>query len=197
MKTFLFASSLLILAACNTPKKQTEQVKPLSQEELIKRGLYLTTIGGCNDCHSPKVMTPMGPEPDPSRLFSGHPANEPLPPVAKTTDWVLFSMGQTAAVGPWGISYAANLTPDDTGIGNWTYEQFETALRKGKYKGLENARPLLPPMPWQMYKNFSDEDMKAVFTYLKSLKPIDNVVPAAISPDKLLATNQNSNQPQE
>jgi hypothetical protein len=48
-----------------------------------------------------------------------------------------------------------------------------------------------------MYKNFSDEDMKAVFTYLKSLKPIDNVVPAAISPDKLLATNQNSNQPQE
>lgn len=187
MKTLVFAGSLLILAACNTQEKQTESVKPLSQEELIKRGLYLTTVGVCNDCHSPKIMTPTGPEPDPSRLLSGHPANEPLPPIVKTGDWVSFSMGLTAAVGPWGISYSANLTPDATGIGNWTYEQFETALRKGKYKGLEHSRSLLPPMPWQMYKNFSDEDIKAIFAYLKSIKPVENIVPAPVAPDKLVA----------
>ena len=105
--------------------------------------------------------------------------------VVKTKDWILFSNGLTAAVGPWGVSYAANLTPDDTGIGNWKFEQFEIAIRKGKYKGIESNRPLLPPMPWQMISNMTDEDLKAVFTYLKSLPPVNNLVPAPVSPEKL------------
>ena len=52
--------------------------KEMSKDELIARGKYLVTFGGCNDCHSPKVMTPMGPMPDTTRLLSGHPAV--LPP---------------------------------------------------------------------------------------------------------------------
>ena len=95
---------------------------------------------------------------------------------------MLFNMNLTAFVGPWGLSYAANLTPDDTGIGAWTFENFLTAIRKGKYKGLEGSRDLLPPMPWQMYRNMTDDDLKAVFTYLKSLPPISNIVPAPKSP---------------
>jgi cytochrome c553 len=83
----------------------------------------------------------------------------------------------TAAIGPWGISYAANLTPDDTGTGNWTEAQFMKAIREGKSKGLDGARPLLPPMPWEVARNMSDEDLKAVFAYLQSVKPIKNVVP--------------------
>jgi hypothetical protein len=65
-------------------------------------------------------------------------------------------MGSTATIGPWGMSFAGNLTPDDTGIGNWTYENFEKAMRKGKFKGLDGSRPILPPMPWQMLANVTD-----------------------------------------
>ena len=89
-------------------------------------------------------------------------------------------MGLTTAVGPWGTSFAANLTPDETGIGNWSEAQFLKAIKEGKFKGMENTRPLLPPMPWTEYRNFPDEDLKAIFAYLKTIKPIDNVVPAAI-----------------
>lgn len=174
------------LMHCSQPAATTsESFSPPSREAMIARGKYLTTIGGCNDCHSPKVMGPFGPEPDSTRLFSGHPQEEKLENVIKTKDWLVMNNGFTAFVGPWGISYAANLSPDDTGIGNWKLEQFVTALRKGKSKGLESNRDLLPPMPWQMYRNMTDEDLEAVFTYLQSLPPQNNLVPAPVSPEKL------------
>jgi len=184
---YLILFALVTLASCNYSVEQsTKETKiELSQEELIKRGAYLTTIGACHDCHSPKIMTPQGPEPDPSRLLSGHPQNEAIPAVSINQDWILFSQNLTAFVGPWGISYAANLTPDDTGTGNWTFEQFKTALRKGKYKGLTAGRDLLPPMPWQMYQHFTDDDMLAIFTYLRSLPKVNNLVPMPIAPDKM------------
>jgi cytochrome c553 len=180
----LCAESLVVLAACNSEIKveQQQTLPELKGEELIARGKYLTTIGACNDCHSPKMMTPHGPEPDTSRLLSGHPQSEAIPAITGKSDWILFSPGITAFAGPWGVSYAANLTPDDTGIGNWTFEQFQTAIRQGKYKGLKESRPLMPPMPWQMYRNFSDEDLKAVYAYLKSIKPVNNLVPAYTPP---------------
>lgn len=193
----LFALSLVTMIACqHSPQEnqETSQIKTdTSKQELIKRGKYLTTIGGCNDCHSPKIMTPMGPDIDTTRTLSGHPQDEKLPANPVNPEWFMANMDFTAFVGPWGISYAANLTPDDTGIGNWKFEQFVTALRKGKYKGLESSRNLLPPMPWQMYQHFTDEDLKAVFTYLKSLPPIENHVPAPVSPDKLRALQVKTN----
>jgi hypothetical protein len=100
-------------------------------------------------------------------------------------DWALFFPTLTMSVGPWGASFAANITPDATGIGSWTYEQFKIAMTQGKSKGIATARPLLPPMPWQNYVNMKDEDLRAVFAYLKSCKPIHNVIPQPISPDKL------------
>ena len=180
----------LALFNCSRPDEKETAVpkeKELSNAELIARGKYLTTVSGCHDCHSPKIMTPEGPEPDPERLLSGHPKNEKLPDVVPTKDWVLFSKTLTASVGPWGASYAANLTPHETGIGNWTYPQFETAIRKGKYKGLEQGRSLLPPMPWQMFRHMTDVDLRSIFAYLKSIPPIDNLVPAPIAPDKLVS----------
>lgn len=182
-------TAVVIMASCelseneNTAKKET--VINFSDKELISRGKYLVTVNACHDCHSPKIMTANGPELDTTRLLSGHPKDQALAPIVKTQDWILFNNTLTAAVGPWGVSYAANLTPDDTGIGNWKYEQFETALRKGKYKGLENNRMLLPPMPWQMFRNMTDEDLQAIFAYLKSLPKVDNLVPMPIAPDKI------------
>jgi hypothetical protein len=85
----------------------------------------------------------------------------------------------TAWSGPWGISYATNLTPDvNTGIGIWTEEMFVKMIRTGKHMG--QSRPVLPPMPIQIYKNLSDADLKAVFAYLRSLPPITNQVPDAV-----------------
>lgn len=167
--------------------QNTEKVVPPSKEDLVKRGEYLVETMGCHDCHSPKVFGPQGPSPDPNLLLSGHPASVPTPKIDKKAnpDWVLFSMDNTIAVGPWGISYAANLTPDDSGIANWTLDNFAKALRQGKSKGLDGGRMLLPPMPWPNYRNLKDDDLNAIFTYLKSLKPVKNIVPAPKAPNEI------------
>lgn len=187
-KTYLFAVLAIgILFACTPKKNETNnQRAELSQSEKIEKGKQLVTVLGCNDCHSPKMMTAMGPVPDTLRLLSGHPADEQLAPFDKAVlkSYVLFNMNNTAATGPWGTSFAANLTPDPSGIGSWTEEQFMRAMKEGKWKGLENSRSLLPPMPWPSYSQMPDEDLKAIFAYLKSLKPVNNPVPMAIPPSE-------------
>lgn len=152
----------------------------------VKRGETLVMLGGCNDCHSPKLMTPKGPVADPARLLSGHPANTQLPPVPAGVigpgQWAALTNGDfTAWVGPWGISFAANLTPDTaTGLGGWTAEQFIQSMRTGKHLGA--GRPILPPMPTDNLAALSDSDLKAVYSYLKSVKPIKNQVPPPVPP---------------
>jgi hypothetical protein len=181
--------SLVLLAGCTSNKKPEVAVPPQpTADQLEKRGEYLVTIMGCNDCHSPKSMGPQGPQLIPELILSGYPADRPqlkVEPAALKKGWVLLSGDLTSAVGPWGVSFAANLTSDPTGIGSWTEENFKRALKEGKYKGMPGGRTLLPPMPWQNFANISDEDVSAIFAYLKSTKPVRNVVPAAIPPDQL------------
>lgn len=154
----------------------------------VKRGEYLVNLGGCNDCHSPKIMTDAGPVPDPSRLLSGHPADEKIdaipPGLFKPGGWFTVTNGHfTAWAGPWGVSFTANLTPDEiTGTGAWTEDVFIAALRSGKHMGA--GRAILPPMPWQYIGQCTDQDLKDIFAYLQSLKPIENMVPAPIPPPK-------------
>lgn len=145
-------------------------------------GKHLTIISGCNDCHTPKKMSPMGPVQDASLELSGHPAKMPAPNVNEKemqSKGLAVTNDLTVWVGPWGTTYAANLTPDDTGLKNWTEAQFIKAMREGKYKGLDGSRQLLPPMPWENFAQMSDGELKAIFAYLKTLKPIHNVVPDA------------------
>lgn len=152
----------------------------------IARGSYLATVSGCHDCHSPKVFSPEGiPTPDQTRLMAGHIAGTKLPEIDKRAFapgyWYQMSPDLTAFVGPWGVSYAANLTPDEqTGIGLWTEEVFVSAIRSGKHMG--NGRPILPPMPWPYLAQATDEDLAALFAYLKSLPAIKNPVPAPTPP---------------
>ncbi len=177
-----------IFLAFKSPQKSSGEVQPSAYtKEQVEKGRYLVQIMGCADCHAPKKMTAQGPIPDPDLGLSGHPAKIPVPAINKDAlaNWVLFNPMSTLAVGPWGVSFSANLTPDATGIGNWTEAQFITALTQGKSKGLATARPLLPPMPWQNYVDMKNEDLVAMFAYLKSCKPVDNLVPQPISPDKL------------
>lgn len=151
----------------------------------VERGAYLATIGGCHDCHTPKVFSAAGPTLDAGRLLSGHPAEEKLPAapagIAGVGNWgIVTNHHLTAWAGPWGVSYAANLTPDASGLANWTPETFMQTMRNGKHMG--NGRPILPPMPWFNYANMSDDDLRAVFAYLKSLPPIRNAVPTPLPP---------------
>ena len=174
---------LICCFACNQKKNENfAAVEDLpAKQNLEEHGEYLVGIMGCADCHTPKKMTEQGPVPDMERYMMGFDSSGSLPPVPENVPlgpWALFSGDLTAAVGPWGTTYAANLTPHNSGIGSWTLEQFKKAVIEGKYKGLDNTRPLMPPMPWQSYQQLTNDDVEAIFVYLKSIKPIDNVVPA-------------------
>jgi hypothetical protein len=153
----------------------------MTKEEMVKRGEYLVNTMGCDDCHSPKRMGSHGPEIIPELRLSGYPSDRPLTSADTNVvkkGWMLFSDDLTTAVGAWGQSFAANLTSDATGTGNWKEAQFIKAIREGKYKGLDNTRPLLMPMPWFVYKNLTDNDLKSIFAFLQTTNPVKNVVPA-------------------
>ena len=158
------------------------QDKP--NEKLIKRGLYLVNAVGCNDCHTPFKMGPKGPEPDMTRMLSGHPQDMVMPPSPATTPgpWMgAFSATMTAWGGPWGVSFARNLTPDkETGLGDWTAQNFVATMRTAKRMG--KGRDILPPMPVQAFRNMTDDDLKSIFAYLQSIPAIKNKVPEPIPP---------------
>ena len=181
------ATGSMLFVSCGPLTTQEETGFKYSKEELVARGKYLVNTSACHDCHTPKIMTPAGPDFDTTRLLSGYPSSVPIPKVNKDAlkDWILFGQDLTSAAGPWGLSFAANLTSDETGTGNWTEEQFMRAIRKGKYKGLEGSRDLLPPMPWQVYRGMTDADLKAIFAYLQTTKPVSNIVPAPIAPEDI------------
>ena len=173
-------SSVLFIACSDSTASEKKSIA-MTNTQKIQRGAYLVNAMGCDDCHSPKKVTATGFDIIPELRLSGfNPEMASLKPATNAVNqgWVLFGTDFTTAVGPWGQSFAANLTSDATGIGNWKEEQFIKAIREGKYKGLDNTRPLLPPMPWFVYKNLNDDDLSSIFAFLKSTKPVKNVVPA-------------------
>lgn len=191
---FAILAGLFLLSYCTGNKEKSENDQRaaadtgMSEQQLVERGAYLVMTSGCHDCHSPKKLGAQGPEVDESIMLSGYQANRPILKANKAAlreGWALITLDLTHAVGPWGASFSANLSSDPTGIGNWTEEQFKKALKEGKYKGMEGGRMLLPPMPWQNFKDIEDEDVSAIFAFLKSTKPIQNIVPAPIPPDAL------------
>jgi cytochrome c553 len=171
--TLTFASTLF--GRATTPAPNTSRSAPsASTSQRIKRGEYLVATTGCHDCHSPKLDAQM--TLDAGRLLSGRPAT--TAPPQQGTGEARASLDFTAWSGPWGISYAANLTPDaETGIGaRYTEAAFIKTIRTGKKP---EGEPLLPPMPWPAFKNMTDDDLKAIYAYLMSLKPVKNFVRAS------------------
>lgn len=157
--------------------------------DAVERGKYLVTIMGCHDCHTPKVQGPGGVfQLDTKRLLSGHPADLPYPTwtAADLKDrnaLALTTPMLTAWAGPWGVSFGINLTPDkETGIAEWSEDTFIRTMRSGKHQGQPNGRDILPPMPWENFKAATDEDLKAIWEYLRSLPPIKNQVPFPVPP---------------
>jgi mono/diheme cytochrome c family protein len=169
----LFAIACLILLSAG-PAQDTE----------VKRGGYLVNGMGCGDCHTPLKMGPAGPEPDKTRLLSGHPESLVMPPAPKLPEgpWLYSAAATfTAWAGPWGVSFTANLTPDrKTGLGDWTAQTFVDTIRSGRV--MAKGRQLLPPMPYPSLRNLTDADLRAIFAYLHSLPAIANRVPEPVPP---------------
>ena len=178
-----FALIFIQLNCSNSPEHKT-----MTKDEQIVRGKYLVNVGACNKCHSPKVKTAKGMVPDTTRLLSGCPADEPMvnvdPRLLSNDQLDFVTRDFTEWFGPWGVSFTANLTPDQaTGLGDWTPEIFVKAIRTGKHMGI--GRPILDPMTWKFVAKLNDEDLNAIFAYLQSLPPIHNQVPDPIPPDKI------------
>ena len=150
----------------------------------VEHGAYIVNTSGCHDCHTPWKLGPKGPEPDMTRALIGHPADLKMPPPPPLPEgpWLwLGAATNTAFAGPWGVSFTANLTPDkETGLGDWTPEMFIATMRTGLHQG--KGRPALPPMPWSVYGNRSDNDLRDLFAYLQSLAPVHNRVPEPVPP---------------
>jgi hypothetical protein len=177
-------ASALFAGAC-TPK--ASHFDPTA--ERVARGHLLVSIGGCNDCHTPmKFDSEIGmPVPDMTRMLSGHPEGAPEPSSALSGhDNAAIGPTFTAFKLPFGTVFTANLTPDAvTGLGNWTEDMFVRAVRTGRHMG-GSGRPILPPMPWQNLAAQSDDDLKAIFAYLRSIPAVRNDVPAPKVPDAVM-----------
>ena len=151
---------------------------------LVALGDYLVTVVGCSDCHTPLTMGSNGPEPDMSRMLSGHPQDLAIEaPAQMAKPWGFAgTLTNTAWSGPWGVSFTANLTPDpETGVlRDYTAEQFIEAMRTGRHKG--QGRQILPPMPWPAFGQMTDDDLQAIYAYLQQIPPIQNQVPEPLPP---------------
>jgi Cytochrome c len=173
----------LAVSAANAPATQAAPRPAATGSGNPERGSYLVRIMGCNHCHTPLKLGPNGPEPDMSRALTGHPADLVMPePPALDGTWGWLGAGtNTAFAGPWGVSFAANLTPDvETGLGRWTVETFIATMRTGRHEG--KGRPVLPPMPAENLAALSESDIRDLFAYLQSLAPVHNRVPGPLDP---------------
>lgn len=174
--------TLLTVSGCYEDEATAKPAQPQQiAAARVERGKYLVGFGGCNHCHTPWKMGPNGPEPDMARMLSGHPQDLAMPePPKNNGPWVWTAAGtNTAFAGPWGISYARNLTPDEvSGLGIWTEDTFLKTMRTGRHMGV--SRPILPPMPWENLNKLTDEDLKSIYAYLRTIKPIRNEVPDAV-----------------
>jgi hypothetical protein len=175
---FLIGGMLCLSTALwAAPKEGKMAPKP------AKHGEYLVTSMGCGDCHTPWKMGANGPEPDMTRMLSGHPQDLTMPPApAPQGPWMgSYAATFTAWAGPWGVSFTRNLTPDkETGLGDWTEANFMGAIRTGKDMG--KGREILPPMPIPAMQHMTDGDLKAIFAYLKTIPAVKNKVPEPVAP---------------
>jgi hypothetical protein len=152
----------------------------------VTRGAGLVDEWKCNFCHTPELKGPDGkPMPNPDRLLSGHPQDEPVPDVSdiviNSDAYMEFldNLDNTTWASNDSLVFSANLTPDPaTGIGTWSPEQFVATIRQGQHMGL--GKRLLYPMPWQELAKLPDADLISIYAYLRTINPVSNKVPPPI-----------------
>ena len=122
------------------------------------------------------------------RMLSGHPHNAPDPyGTPDPRDTAVIGPTFTSFAFPFGVTYTLNLTPDiETGTGTWTEEMFLNIFRHARHLGGE-GRTIMPPMPWPNVASLPDEDIIAIFAYLRSIPPVRNAVPSSRVPEDVMA----------
>ena len=154
--TAAFALEQSTKAATPAAKTKAAPAEAKPTAAVLERGKKLAIYGGCVDCHTPGALYGA---PDFTRQLSG---------------------SELGWSGPWGTSYARNLTPDlETGLGYYKEHEIILALKSGKRL---DGKPMLPPMPWQNFASLSDADMHALVAYLQNLPPVAHQVPDALPP---------------
>lgn len=134
-----------------------------ADSDLVDRGKYLVTLGGCNDCHTPGSF--LG-KPDLAHALSGSEVGFSIPGL--------------------GVFVGRNLTPDkETGLGDWTDDQIVSALTAGVRP---DGRQLAPIMPWQALAHLDSNDARAIVAYLRSLPPVKHAVPGPFGPKEVPTT---------
>lgn len=124
----------------------------------VERGRYLVGVMSCGDCHTPGTFYGA---PDNTRRLAG---------------------SEIGWRGPWGVTFARNLTPDpETGLGSWSEGEIVRALTRGIKK---DGSPILPPMPWQNFSTLTEGDAHAIVAYLATLPAVRHAVPAVIPGSK-------------
>lgn len=184
-------AGVLLVASGMAAAAEPETAAP--DDAKVARGKYIVDTAACHDCHTPWMMTETGPAPDMTRALSGHPESLVMPPPPKPEGpWIgAIGVTSTAWAGPWGVSFTANLTPDDdTGLGLWTSRNFLDTIRTGRHLG--RGRPILPPMPIPVYNNLTDEDLEAVYLYLRTIPAVRNKVPEPVPPPAATGADNNS-----
>jgi mono/diheme cytochrome c family protein len=140
-------------ALLQAPPPITGGVPPPDRSDPVKYGEYLVNLGNCQGCHTPLDMKTAQPRFD---LAFG---------------------GGFRITGVWGDTSSANLTPDASGISYYDEALFFQVMREGRVQ----ARKLNDLMPWIYFRGMTDEDLRAIFAYLKTLKPVahrvDNTEP--------------------
>jgi mono/diheme cytochrome c family protein len=153
----------LALAACASIAALCAMQHAASAESQIARGKYLVNVAGCSDCHTPGSL--LG-KPDMSKFLGGSDVGFAIPGL--------------------GVFPGRNLTPDkETGLGSWTTKQIITAFTTG---ARPDGRILVPIMPYQALSKLTKSDAQAIAAYLKSLKPVKNVVPGPFGPSETPTT---------
>jgi mono/diheme cytochrome c family protein len=135
----------------NMPQPVEAAVPAPDQSTPIARGDYLVRMASCSDCHTPQENG----QPLAGMEFAGGaPFNEPT-----------------------GTVFSHNITPAASGIGYYNDTSFVQAMRTGKV----GARRLHPSMPWIFYSKMTDDDLRSMFAFLQTLKPVkhqlDNTEP--------------------
>ena len=144
-RTSLLAMALLAgsFSAC-TPAVYGDGYRDRQNVDLVERGRYLVTLGDCTACHS-----------DPTRADSPFGGGHAVPT-------------------PFGKLLAPNITPDpQTGIGKWTAQQFDDAVRRGR---MPDGRRLYPAMPYPYFARMSADDVRAMRAYLDTVTPVHHAV---------------------
>lgn len=128
------------------PEPVTASVADVSYADQLKYGAHLADQAGCTDCHTPQVQ-------------------------GQNVRGMEFA-GGFSLQGPWGSVASANVTPDSSGISYYDEALFLEVMRTGQVR----ARKLSSLMPVMIYKNLTDADLKAIFAFLRTTKPVKHRV---------------------